>query len=267
LESIGQLAAGISHEINTPVQYIGDNLNFLKDAFNNLNGLLFFYNKLFEEVRSQKVKKETVNEIINKEKNIDLIYLTNEIPNALGQSIEGVERVSKIVKSMRDFSHPGLQEKSLTDINNAIESTITISRNEWKYIADIEKKFDAALPEILCNPSEINQVILNLIINAVHAIEEAINKNLIKNNKGKISISTKKIDNFIEIIISDTGTGIPKEIQGKVFEQFFTTKDVGKGTGQGLTIAYTIIVKKHNGKIFFESEEGKGTTFYIRLPV
>ena len=260
LESIGELAAGIAHEINTPIQYIGDNLHFFNNSYVGINEIIEEYHKLIELVKSDEQNNFKINEILEKEKNIDLSFLLDEIPKAVTQSLEGVDRVSKIVKSMRDFSHPGMEEKTEIDINNALESTITISKNEWKYVADLETKLDHSIPLVPCYPGEINQVFLNIIINASHAIESTADK------KGKIKITTCKVDNYVEIRISDTGTGIPDNIKDKVFDHFFTTKEVGKGTGQGLAIAHSVVVDKHNGILTFESEIGKGTTFIIKLP-
>jgi signal transduction histidine kinase len=168
------------------------------------------------------------------------------------------------VRAMKEFSHPGGGEKTLVDLNHAIESTLTVSRNEWKYIADLKTDFDPDLPQISCYPSELNQAFLNIIVNASHAI---IHANAGKNEKGLITIATQKDGDNIVIRIEDTGGGIPESIQNKIFDPFFTTKDVGKGTGQGLAIARSVIVDKHGGTIEFKSEIGVGTTFNIKLPI
>jgi len=166
---------------------------------------------------------------------------------------------------MKDFSHPGSEEKKLIDINKAIETTITVARNEWKYVAEVETHFDSDLPLVLCHAGEFNQVILNLLVNAAQAIAEAVGDG--SHGKGKITVSTAHDPDWAEISISDTGAGIPEAVRSRVFEPFFTTKPVGKGTGQGLALAHTAIVRRHRGKIWFDSEVGKGTTFYIRLPL
>jgi signal transduction histidine kinase len=194
----------------------------------------------------------------------DLEYLREEIPKAIQQSLEGVERVSKIVGAMKEFSHPGTTEKVAIDINRSIESTITVARNEWKYVAELVTDFDLSMQLIPCLPGEFNQVILNMIINAAHAIA-AIEDNQ-SGKKGTITVSTRDQGKYAEIRISDTGTGIPESIRPRIFDPFFTTKEVGKGTGQGLAIAHSVIVDKHGGTIRFESEMGKGTTFVITLP-
>ena len=198
-------------------------------------------------------------------KDIDIDYLLEEVPQAIGQSLEGIERVTKIVRAMKNFSHPGVKEKAAVDINESIENTITICRNEWKYVAEMETDFDTNLPTVLCLPGEVNQVLLNLIINAAHAVAKVVGDG--SDTKGTIRISTSLDDDWVEIRIADNGCGIPDEIQSKVFDPFFTTKDVGKGTGQGLTIAHSVIVDKHGGTIDFQTQAGQGTTFIIRLPI
>jgi len=261
LEAIGQLAAGIAHEINTPTQYIGDNAVFLRDSFVNvlgfLNGLQDRVN-LAASLDCENLKSEL--------RALDLDYLKEEIPRALQQSLEGVSRVSKIVSAMKDFSHPGGAGRERVDLNRAIESTITVSRNEWKYVATLETDFDPTLPPVPCYPSEFNQVVLNLLVNAAHAIAEA-NGGKDAGPMGLIRVSTHNLVNAVEIRISDSGTGIPKQIQSRIFDPFFTTKAVGKGTGQGLSIARAVIVDKHGGTIEVCSEPGQGALFIIQLPL
>lgn len=266
MESIGQLAAGIAHEINTPTQYVGDNTRFILDAFNDFNSVLEKYGELFESAQSGDIKPELISEISEEIKNSDLEYLLEEIPNALRQSLDGVSRIAKIVQSMKDFAHPDSREKQSADINRAIESTITVARNEWKYVADLEMNFDQNLPPVPCFLGEFNQVILNMVINAAHAIADVVGDG--SKGKGKITVSTTKAnDEWAEIRIGDTGSGIPAEIRRKIFDPFFTTKEVGKGTGQGLAISHTVVVDKHHGQLKFETESGRGTTFIIRLPL
>jgi signal transduction histidine kinase len=265
LESIGQLAAGIAHEINTPTQYIGDNTRFLQDAFGGLVTLVEKYAELSKAVKKKgAVAAELITEVEKAEAAADLEFTLAEIPQAIQQSLEGLERVTKIVRAMKDFSHPGVQQKTMIDINHAIESTITVARNEWKYVAEMDLQLDKTLPLVPCLPGEINQVVLNLVVNAAHAIEDVISKQ--PESKGKITVSTRRIANEVEIRIKDTGAGIPEAVRKKIFEPFFTTKEVGKGTGQGLAIARGAIAK-HGGEIEFESEVGRGTTFIIRLPL
>jgi PAS domain S-box-containing protein len=265
LESIGQLAAGIAHEINTPTQYVGDNNRFLQDAFQDLSRLFECCVKVPEAIGAGTSAEEIVVAIQAAVDEADLEYLSEEIPKAIQQSLEGVERVSKIVRAMKEFSHPGMEEKTAIDINNAIESTLTVARNEWKYVAEVVMDLDRDLPLVPCLPGEFNQVILNMVINAAHAISDVIDKD--SGEKGTITVSTRLLDDSVEIRLTDTGSGIPEAVRPKIFDPFFTTKEVGKGTGQGLAISHSVVVDKHGGNITFESEMGKGTTFIIRLPL
>jgi PAS domain S-box-containing protein len=264
LESVGQLAAGIAHEINTPTQYIGDNVRFLKDAFQDLRCVLASYGRMLSGAREGDLSGETIKEICEAVDRADPAYLLEEIPKAIDQTLEGVLRVSTLVGAMKEFSHPGTKEKIPLDLNHAIGSTITVARNEWKYVADMETEFDPSLPMIPCLPGEFNQVILNLIVNAAHAIADVYQPGCA--GKGKIKVQTENCRKWAEIRVIDTGSGIPAEVRSRIFDPFFTTKEIGKGTGQGLAIARSVVVDKHGGTIDFETEEGKGTTFIIRLP-
>jgi PAS domain S-box-containing protein len=265
LESIGQLAAGIAHEINTPMQYIGDNTRFLEDAFKDIISVLQEYKNIFAKFENSQVSIHLFEKVKTKEKDFDLEYLADEVPKAIEQSLEGIERVRTLILAMKNFSHPGSSEKMFSDINKGIQGTIIISKNEWKYVAEIETILDPDLPLVNCAIDQINQVILSMIINSSQAIKDVIGNNSAL--KGKIVIETKYEDPFVNIIISDSGKGIPQSIMHKIFDPFFTTKDVGKGTGQGLAIAYDIIINKHNGSIDVYSELEKGTTFIIQFPV
>ena len=265
LESIGQLAAGIAHEINTPVQYIGDNIQFLKDAYNDITDLLKKVLSFVEISKAGSIDESIANEVDRLIIDTDADYLLDEVPKAIEQSIEGLKRVSGIVSAIKQFCHPGIEEKRLADINKSIENVIIVTRNEWKYIADVISDLDKTLPPVPCILGEINQVVLNLIINAVHAIESAGFHE--RKQKGIIKISTSHDDSFVEIRVSDTGTGIPEDIRNKIFDPFFTTKEVGKGSGQGLAISHSLIVNNHGGTLEFETEEGKGTEMIVRLPL
>jgi len=265
LESIGQLAAGIAHEINTPTQYVGDNTRFLRDSFSDLAAVLSKTDELLEDCRQKGFQSEVVAELEKAIKRADTGYLMEEIPNAVKESLNGVERIGKIVQSMKDFAHPGSNDKQAADLNRAIESTITVASNEWKYVAEMVTDFDANLPPVPCLIGEVNQVILNMIVNATHAIADVVGNT--GSNKGTIRISTRQKDDLAEIRISDTGSGIKEEIRNKIFDPFFTTKEIGKGTGQGLAISHSTIVEKHKGAIAIESEVGRGTTFVIHLPL
>jgi PAS domain S-box-containing protein len=264
LESVGQLAAGIAHEINTPVQYIGDNVRFLQDSFGELVTLNVGYARLLAAVRSTEVTPQLFEEVSLVVEKVDVDYLFEEIPKAIEQTLEGVSRVAALVGAMKEFSHPGTGEKVPLDLNRAIESTITVARNEWKYVADMEVELDPALPLVSCLPGEFNQVILNMIVNAAHAIEAVAASG--GPEKGQITIRTRSLPTGVEVQIQDTGGGIPEKIRSRIFDPFFTTKEIGKGTGQGLAIARSVVVDKHQGTIDFETEDGRGTTFIIRLP-
>lgn len=265
LEAIGQLAAGIAHEINTPIQYVSDNTRFLQESWPSLDKLVAITREMRREASAVPISPQTLKQFDELSKAADFEYLQTEIPRAIEQSLDGTQRVGKIVRAMKEFSHPGGEEKRSMDINKAIETTITVARNEWKYVAEVETHFDLDLPLVLCHAGEFNQVILNLLINAAQAIAQAVGDG--SQGKGKIVVSTTHDEDWAEISISDTGGGIPEAVRSRVFEPFFTTKPVGKGTGQGLALAHTAIVRRHGGKIWFDSEVGKGTTFYIRMPL
>lgn len=265
LEAIGQLAAGIAHEINTPIQYVSDNTHFLRGAFWELMQLMEAYAAVVQAANVGPVPEEllrTINAMVT-ETNVD--YLCQEIPTAIQQSLEGVERVAEIVRAMKEFSHPDEGEKVAIDLNKSIESTVTVTRNEWKYTAEMMLDLDPDLPEVPCFPGEINQAFLNIIVNAAHAIGDVVGEG--HNGKGSITVSTRRRGAWAEVRIADTGTGIPEKIRSRIFDPFFTTKEVGKGTGQGLAIAHAVVVEKHGGTITFETEEKQGTRFIIRLPL
>ena len=264
MESMGRLAAGIAHEINTPIQFVGDNTRFLHDTFAELIELSNKTGELIECAQKGSIPEELIEEINSAMQRADLEYLNEEIPNAIEQSLEGIERVAKIVRAMKEFSHP-VTEKKAIDINRAIESTITVARNEWKYVAEMVTDFDTVLPPVPCHPGEFNQVILNMIINAAHAIAEVVDNDT--QEKGTITIGTRHNGDWVEICITDTGAGISDDIKSKIFDHFFTTKEIGKGTGQGLSVAHTVVVKKHGGTIEVDSKIGSGASFLIRLPI
>ena len=266
LEAIGQLAAGIAHEINTPVQYVATNLEFLQEAFADLGELLAGYGRLLEQAREGRVDPALAEQVAELQEEVDWPYLAGEIPKALEQSSEGVQRVSRIVRAMKEFSHPASREKAPLDLNHLLETTLTVSKNEWKYVAEVETDFDPDLPDVPGIADHLGQVFLNLVINAAQAIESRLDAEG-RDGKGTIRIRTRRVQDMAEVRIEDDGPGIPESLRSKIFEPFFTTKEVGKGTGQGLAIARDIVVNKHGGRLLVESEEGAGATFVVRLPL
>lgn len=264
LESIGQLAAGIAHEINTPMQYIGDNMRFLQDGFRDLLGYLGHCEELVSAAEAGTVAPALVARVRDAGRFADISFLAEEIPKCVQQSLVGVDRVNAIVRAMKEFSHPGPAVKAPLQLNRAIESTLTVARNELKYVADVVTDFAPDLPPVPVLTGPFNQVILNLVINAAHAIADVVASQ--PGTKGRITVRTRLVDRMAEVRIEDTGTGIPEHVRARLFEPFFTTKGVGKGTGQGLALARSIIVDKHGGTLDYATEMGKGTAFIIRLP-
>jgi PAS domain S-box-containing protein len=267
LQAVGGLAAGVAHEINTPIQFVGDNVRFLRDAFSDMAVLLGKYAALYAGVLGVGMAEVSLAEVEEARQKCDLEFLSREVPQALEQTLDGVNRVATIVQALKTFSHVDLgPDKKAADLNSAIQSTIVVARNELKYVADVETSF-ADLPPITCHLGDMNQVFLNLLVNAAHSIGEVIEGT---HNKGRIRVETqveaKPDGDWAVVIISDTGKGIPEEIQSRIFEPFFTTKKVGKGSGQGLALARAIVMEKHGGSLSFETESGKGTTFYVRIP-
>ena len=261
LEAIGQLAAGVAHEINTPTQYVGDNTRFLRDAVRDLGRAV---GELRERAASgADLRAEELTQILEA---ADVDYLLSELPRAVDQSLQGLAHIARIVRAMKEFSHPALGEKTPTDLNHALETTILVASNEWKYVAEMVKEFDPALPAVECLAGEINQVFLNLLVNAAHAVKDAGEGD--PAHKGRITVTTRVAEpGWVEVMIADTGTGIAAAHQSQIFDPFFTTKEVGRGTGQGLAIARNVVTKKHGGRIAFDTEVGAGTTFRVLLPV
>jgi signal transduction histidine kinase len=244
MEAVGQLASGIAHEINSPSQFANDNILFLKDAVEGF---------IAEIDKTDKAPDEK-----------EILFLKENAPQAVEQAKEGIGRITTIVKSMKNFAYRDANsEKKPNDLNQAIRSTSVVATNEWKYHAEMQLNLDESLPMVPCNVGEINQVVLNLIVNGAHAIRDRFQES----QKGTLIVGSKHYPdaNCVVISITDNGGGIPEKVQGRIFEPFFTTKDVGVGTGQGLAIAHNVIVKSHGGQIWFESKQGEGTTFYIKL--
>jgi signal transduction histidine kinase len=263
LESVGRLAAGIAHEINTPIQFVGNNITFLENTFKDLIELSATYRQLCRKGSEQLLTADDLGVLEEAESAADLDYVTQNVPRSIASTQDGIARVAKIVQSMKSFAHPDRGEKTTADVNAALNSTLTVASNELKYVADIETEF-AELPAVPCFLSDLNQVFLNLFINAAHAVGDVVGKS---GGKGVIRVKTARQGDSIVVTISDSGTGIPEQVRDRIFDPFFTTKEVGKGTGQGLALARTIVVEKHGGAISFETEMGKGTTFKIVLPL
>lgn len=265
LEALGGLAAGIAHEINTPIQYVSDNTRFVEESLRDLLALAEASSQLARAVRDVSEVAglvESYNDIAGK---ADIDFLSEEIPEALEESLEGIDQVASIVKALKSFAHPGSDTKAEDNLNEIITTTVAVTRNEWKYVADMDLDgLDPELPPVPVLAGPLKQVLLNMIVNSAQAIEEIGGGDA---TRGTISIATRKAEDSVVIEISDTGAGIPESIHDRILEPFFTTKDVGKGSGQGLAIAQSIIVDRHEGALRFESCPGRGTTFFIELPL
>jgi signal transduction histidine kinase len=260
LEGIGQLAAGVAHEINTPMQYVGDNINFLTRAFDKLGEHMTETTAALAADGASTVA-EARERLSSSRTRLRLPFLLDNVPKALRDSKAGIEHVSNIVRAMKSFAHVDDQEKTTGDINQAIRDTLTVAQNEYKSVAAVDTDL-GDLPAVVCFPGRLNQVLLNLIVNAAHAVADAK-----RESGGKIRVSSRARDGVVAVTIADNGVGIPVPIQRRIFDPFFTTKAVGKGTGQGLSLARSIVVDAHGGTLSFETEPGEGTAFTIRLPI
>ncbi len=263
LSAIGQLAAGVAHELNTPAQYVSDNLIFLRDTWNEVDAAMAFC--LAPAHASLPANFGSSDGVISAGPPKDWDWLRKEAPKAISQSLEGIRRMTKILGAMRRFSHTGGGEREEVDLNEALDATIAVAQNQIKLIADVETNYQSDLPRVECYSDELNQVFLNLIVNATHAIVDASTQQA--HHRGKLTIRTRQIEQDVQIEIQDNGRGIPLAVRARVFDPFFTTKQVGQGTGQGLTICHEIVVQKHHGSIWFDTEVDKGTTFFIKIPI
>jgi PAS domain S-box-containing protein len=260
LEAVGELAAGIAHEINTPTQFVGDTVRFLRDAFSDLMQLQEIQSELHAAAEGGAVTPELLARVRAAEETADLEYLRDRVPGAFDRADEGITRVAEIVGAMRDFGHPPTTEKAPVQLNDALRNTLVVAMNEYKYVSDVETDL-GNLPRVVCNGGDINQVFLNLIVNAAHAIEQR------GPQRGTIRIRTAVDGDEVVISIGDTGCGISEDVAARIFDPFFTTKEVGRGTGQGLSITRALVVDRHGGSITFDSELDRGTTFHVRLPI
>ena len=262
LEAVGRLASGIAHEINTPVQFVSDSVEFVREAVQELLRLRDRHRLLLPQLAARPELQAVAAELAEADTRADLDYFSEQVPKALDRAINGLERVATLVRSMKQFASGESQKMAPADLNEAIASTLVIAPSEYKYVAELETDY-GELPPVSCVISEINQVVLNLVINAAHAVADVVAGT---GDRGRIKVSTRAENQGVVITISDTGSGVPAAIRDKIFDPFFTTKEVGRGTGQGLAMARSVIVEKHGGSISFETEEGRGTTFFIRLP-
>jgi PAS domain S-box-containing protein len=262
LESVGRLAAGIAHEINTPIQYVGDSVHFLRSAFDDFDKLFDGVNRAAAMLPDGAQREAYEHELAELERKYDVEYLRAEVPKAFTRTFDGVERVTNIVKAMKEFAHPDANEQNAVDLLHALETTLLVASNEYKYVAKVRTEF-AELPHVVCNVGELNQVFLNLIVNAAHAIKDSGKDS----DSGEIIIRAAAEGDQAVICVSDNGCGVPKENLSKLYDPFFTTKEVGRGTGQGLAISHAIVVDKHGGEISVSSEVGVGTQFTVKLPL
>ncbi|MGE0395084.1 MAG: nitrogen regulation protein NR(II) [Kofleriaceae bacterium] len=260
---LGSLAAGVAHEINTPIQFVKDSVEFLSGAAEDLLKMietvrdlhaLVATNPQFDHIRAAAEAAE---------QRADLSYLEENVPPAFARCLDGLKQISKIVRSLKDFAHPSGEDVVAVDLNSLVESAITIAVNEYKLVADLHVEL-GDLPPVYCHPTEIRQVVLNLLVNAAHAIADVVKGT---NRKGVITVATRMDGAGAVISVRDTGTGIPPAIRTRIFDPFFTTKEVGRGTGQGLSIAWSMVKEHHGGELTFETEVGQGTTFFVRLPM
>lgn len=265
LEAIGLLAAGIAHEINTPTQYVLNYTSFIKEAIENLGAAFASHWDFFERCSALEVVSADIAEVRARDAELQIGFYFEELPAAITETLDGLDKISAIVGSVKQFVHPGHAHQVDVDLNRLVADTVNLCRNEWKYVSELVTDLDPGLPLVPCLSQEIGQVLLNLVVNAAHAISEVHEKDAAR--EGRIRISTRKRGDWAEIRVADNGSGIPPHVQDHIFEPFFTTKPVGTGTGQGLFIVHSIVVKNHGGSIRFETQPGQGTVFVFSLPL
>ena len=265
LTTIGELTAGFTHELNTPIQYVGGNVQFLHSVCKPLDALLELCAPALEHLRASSPDPSFADRFAAAIDDADLDYLREHMPRALEESLEGIERIGKILRAVREFAHPGHDERIAADLNHAIETTITIAQSAWRDVANVVTELAPDLPAVSCWVDEINQVVLNLLLNASQAIREKQRDGV--RLKGTITIGTRRVGDSVEIRVEDSGVGIPESIRERIFDPFFTTKEIGQGTGQGLSLTYATVVTRHGGRIRVESERHVGTTFFVTLPI
>lgn len=258
LEALGRLSAGLAHEINTPIQFVGDNTRFLAECYEACLKLLVDYRAILAPSPEPMSWSERYELMQRVEAEVDIQYLIEEVPSAIQQSLDGVERVASLVRAMKTFAHPGTSSQSPADLNEALRATLTVARNQFRYHADAHLELED-IPAIVCEIADLNQVFLNVVVNAADAIEET-------GRHGTITVRTRCEGDEVLIEVADTGIGVPEHLQRQIFEPFFTTKQVGRGTGQGLALVGAV-VERHGGRVSIDSEPGHGTTFTIRLPI
>jgi len=263
LEAVGRLASGVAHEINTPVQFVNDSVQFAKAAVADMSDVLAKLRVASRAVLDGAPSREAAARALEADAEAEIDYAIEQVPVALDRALAGLHQVASIVRSLKTFAHRDADQMSSVDLNQAIASTLVVARNEYKYVADVATDF-GELPRITCHPSELNQAVLNILVNAGHAIGDAVGSS---GARGCITVTTRSEGEHVVIAIADTGTGIPEDIRSRIFDPFFTTKGVGRGTGQGLAVVHQIIVDQHAGALHVDSVLGRGTTFEIRLPV